>query len=127
MIKMYWSRILGKFTDKLTGDDMSEWTTWHGTAREWYETLIEVIWDLVNSLSTQGVDPDVISDLEISADFPVQVMTYCSVLWGTKMGIGPILDVKIDDSLKHRVELRNRDTHEVLGTVHVLDIPCPDA
>lgn len=45
----YWSRAPGKFLDKTNGTTASG-ATFTGTVREWYETLIEVIIDVGNTI-----------------------------------------------------------------------------
>lgn len=51
---LYWSRAPGKFVDKLTGQTPVPTTAqpwiFHGTVRNWYETLVEVIVDGANTL-----------------------------------------------------------------------------
>lgn len=127
MAERYWSRVPGKFVDKMTGNEYSYKCTFTGNVREWYETLIEVVYDVGLTLVDQGVSSDVLGFLEIAADPSVEVITQCSVLYGTKCSWGPILNVIADQTLRnrHRIELRNSETHEVLGIVHVMDIPCP--
>lgn len=54
----YWSRLPGKFLNKLTGDDISSHTTldgpsFTGTVREWYETLVMSILDVSNEIQTK--------------------------------------------------------------------------
>lgn len=48
----YWSRAPGKFLDKTNGTVMTG-ATFTGTVREWYETLIEVIIDVANTIQTK--------------------------------------------------------------------------
>lgn len=53
---MYWSRTPGRFVNKLTGDRQSLASSlatgpqFTGTVREWYETLIETIIDVANTI-----------------------------------------------------------------------------
>jgi hypothetical protein len=46
--KFYWSRRPGKFVNKLTGVPVDIGPVFTGTVREWYETLVETIYDILN-------------------------------------------------------------------------------
>jgi hypothetical protein len=48
----FWSRAPGKFLDKTTGNTVTG-STFTGTVREWYETLIEVMIDVGNAILTK--------------------------------------------------------------------------
>ena len=70
----YWSRAPGKFLDKTTGI-VATGATFTGTVREWYETLIEVIIDVGNTIQRKTLrgaanfvvtSPDVSTILEAS-------------------------------------------------------------
>lgn len=78
---LYWSRAPGKFLNKETGaevsrtDSLSPGPAFTGTVREWYETLIETIIDVANSIHRKTlrgsanfivVGPDVATILESS-------------------------------------------------------------
>ena len=78
---LYWSRAPGKFIDKETGveklrsDSNSPGPNFAGTVREWYETLVETIIDVANSIHRKTlrgsanfivVGPDVATILESS-------------------------------------------------------------
>ncbi len=69
---MYWSRKPGDFVNKLTGASVSG-ASFTGTVREWYETLIETIIDVSNTIHRKTlrgaanflvVSPDVATILE---------------------------------------------------------------
>lgn len=78
---MYWSRAPGKFLNKLTGREvtlgstLSPGPTFQGTVREWYETLVETIIDVANTIHRKTLrgaanfivtSPDVCTILEAS-------------------------------------------------------------
>ena len=78
---LYWSRAPGKFLNKETGaevsrtDSLAPGPSFTGTVREWYETLIETIIDVANSIHRKTlrgsanfivVGPDVATILESS-------------------------------------------------------------
>jgi len=48
----YWSRLPGKFVNKLTGEPVSlpSGLVFTGTVREWYETLVETLIDCANAM-----------------------------------------------------------------------------
>lgn len=50
----YWSRFPGNFVDKTTGESVPL-ASWNGSVREWYETLIETVIDLINTVERAGV------------------------------------------------------------------------
>lgn len=81
---MYWSRAPGKFVNKLTGREvtmsstLAPGPTFQGTAREWYETLIETIIDVANTIHRKTLrgaanfvvtSPDVCTILEASVAY----------------------------------------------------------
>ena len=45
----YWSRRVGKYVDQTTGTTLSG-TSWYGTRREWYETMVETINSVANEI-----------------------------------------------------------------------------
>lgn len=57
--KYYWSRSPGKFVNKLTGQavslssNLSIGPAFTGTVREWYETLVETIIDVFNTVQEE--------------------------------------------------------------------------
>jgi hypothetical protein len=70
---MYWSRKPGDFVNKLTGAAVSG--SFQGTVREWYETLVETIIDVANTIHRKTlrgaanfivVSPDIATILEAS-------------------------------------------------------------
>lgn len=70
----YWSRMPGKFLDKTTGNTVSG-ASFTGTVREWYETMIETIIDVANTIHRKTLrgaanfivtSPDVSTILEAS-------------------------------------------------------------
>lgn len=90
----YWSRAPGQFLDKTTGNDNTG-ATFTGTVREWYETLIEVIIDVGNTIQRKTLrgaanflvtSPDVSTILEASVLYkPIYDATDTMQ---TTMGIG---------------------------------------
>jgi len=70
----FWSRMPGKFLDKTNGNTVSG-ASFTGTVREWYETLIETIIDVANTIHRKTLrgaanfvvtSPDVATILEAS-------------------------------------------------------------
>ena len=85
---LYWSRAPGKFVNKLTGDpinlasSLSIGPSFTGTVREWYETLIETVIDVANTIHRKTLrgaanfmvcGPDVATILENSAMYRAKV------------------------------------------------------
>ena len=79
---LFWSRAPGKFVNKLTGDPVSLASSlsigpaFTGTVREWYETLVETIIDVANTIHRKTLrgaanfvvcGPDVATILEASS------------------------------------------------------------
>lgn len=90
----FWSRAPGKFLDKTTGNTATG-ATFTGTVREWYETLIEVIIDVGNTIQRKTLrgaanflvtSPDVSTILEASVLY--KPMMDMSETMNTTMGIG---------------------------------------
>lgn len=77
----YWSRSPGRFVNKTTGarqslsDSLSIGPSFTGTVREWYETLIETIIDVANTIHRKT--------LRGSANFLVTGPDVCTILEGT--------------------------------------------
>ena len=75
---MYWSRIPGKYVNKLTGNAAVRSSTLHpspafaGNARDWYETLVETIIDAGNTIHRKT--------LRGSANFIVIGPDVCTIL-----------------------------------------------
>ena len=75
---MYWSRSPGRFVNKLTGDRQNLATSlsigpqFTGTVREWYETLVETIIDVANTIHRKT--------LRGSANFLVTGPDVCTIL-----------------------------------------------
>lgn len=75
---MYWSRAPGKFVNKLTGaaqalaSSLSIGPQFTGTVREWYETLVETIIDVANTIHRKT--------LRGSANFMVTSPDVCTIL-----------------------------------------------
>ena len=75
---MFWSRSPGKFVNKLTGapqllaSSLSPGPQFTGTVREWYETLIETIIDVANTIHRKT--------LRGSANFMVTSPDVCTIL-----------------------------------------------
>lgn len=76
--QMYWSRAPGRFVNKLTGapvvlaSSLSIGPAFTGTVREWYETLIETIIDVANTIHRKT--------LRGSANFMVTSPDVCTIL-----------------------------------------------
>lgn len=85
---LYWSRAPGRFVNKLTGDpvnlasSLSIGPAFTGTVREWYETLVETIIDVANTIHRKTLrgaanfmvcGPDVATILEASAMYRTKV------------------------------------------------------
>jgi hypothetical protein len=74
----YWSRMPGKFLNKETGaevkrsDTLAAGPAFHGNVREWYETLIETIIDVANTIHRKT--------LRGSANFIVTSPDVCTIL-----------------------------------------------
>lgn len=75
---MYWSRAPGKFVNKLTGNvqslasSLSIGPSFTGTVREWYETLVETVIDVANTIHRKT--------LRGSANFLVTGPDVCTIL-----------------------------------------------
>lgn len=75
---MYWSRSPGRFVNKITGDrqqlgsSLSIGPSFTGTVREWYETLVETIIDVANTIQRKT--------LRGSANFVVTGPDVCTIL-----------------------------------------------
>jgi hypothetical protein len=121
MVEYFWSRDPGRFVDKTTGEPQAG--TWNGSVREWYETLVEVIYDVSNTLvKRHGTETAV----RLTADPNFAIMAMCSVLWGTRLGTGATLLVEENPDMRNSncVNFVSGETGEVLGAVRVLDMPC---
>ena len=79
---MYWSRAPGKFVNKLTGAEVSlsstlaPGPTFQGTVREWYETLVETVIDVANTIhrkTLRGSANFVVTSPDISTIFEASV------------------------------------------------------
>lgn len=90
----FWSRAPGDFLDKTTGNT-NPGATFTGTVREWYETLIEVIIDVGNTIQRKTLrgaanflvtSPDVSTILEASVLY--KPIFDATDTMGTTMGIG---------------------------------------
>ena len=77
---LYWSRAPGKFLNKVTGAEvtlassLSTGPRFTGTVREWYETLVETVIDVANTIHRKTLrgsanfivtSPDVLSLIHI--------------------------------------------------------------
>ncbi len=75
---MYWSRAPGRFVNKLTGQaqtlasSLSIGPQFTGTVREWYETLVETVIDVANTIHRKT--------LRGSANFMVTSPDVCTIL-----------------------------------------------
>jgi hypothetical protein len=78
---MYWSRVPGDFVNKLTGVGVAG-ASFTGTVREWYETLVETVIDVSNTIHRKTlrgaanfmvVSPDVATILESTVLYKPQL------------------------------------------------------
>jgi hypothetical protein len=80
---MYWSRAPGRFVHKLTGQaqslasSLSIGPSFTGTVREWYETLVETVIDVANTIHRKT--------LRGSANFIVTSPDVCTILESSVM------------------------------------------
>lgn len=135
MKNYYWSRTPGTFVNKVTGKeflmnaDKSLGPLFQGTVREWYETLIEIINDVVRDVDGCSycqpptklvVSPSVATILEASVSFkPVfpRPKGPCPVQIGTI----DHMDLFVDHH--HSVDVISLYADdELLGTVTVLNL-----
>ncbi len=88
MITYYWSRVPGKFVNKLTGDgvkvtvngnEVEAGPRFIGSVREWYETLIETLIDVSNAQHRDTKVSPLPCDVTCSPD--VMCIFECSVLF----------------------------------------------
>ncbi len=85
---LFWSRAPGRFVNKLTGDPVNLASSlaigpaFTGTVREWYETLVETVIDVANTIHRKTLrgaanfmvcGPDVATILEASAMYRTKV------------------------------------------------------
>ena len=80
----YWSRIPGKFVFKTTGKEFGHVVHFDGTVREWYETLVETIIDVANSIESRThllANTCVVSE-------NVAVILECSMLYRPDLNVG---------------------------------------
>lgn len=123
MVEMYWSRIPGKLVDKLTGKDTPDWIRWNGSAREWNELLMEVIWDVSNSLlNLEGLRPEVVRRLILVVGHEVAGIMRASVICGKRAGGGVVLTPDERYESSDEVSFVDPTTGEVHGIVHVMDL-----
>lgn len=80
-VNFHWSRIPGKFVNELTGEEYrgpdGEEIGFDGSVREWYETLVETITDVSNSLYVHGLGRG--DFIVVSPD--IAMILRCSVLY----------------------------------------------
>lgn len=125
MINYHWSRVPGKFVDKITGvpyieiPSISSVFLEDGGVRLWYETLIEVIIDLGIRLVESGVD---LHNVEMTTNANIDLILQCSVLHGRRSMNGLQLETKVLEGAQNSIEFIDRTTGELLGTVRILDI-----
>jgi hypothetical protein len=121
MVEYFWSRVPGKFIDKITGDDMSRWTSWCGSVREWHETLIEVVYDVSNHLLRQGVTSEIVQRLELQTGDEIAAMMSTSVLHGIRAGAGVVLVPTLRPDM-HEIKFIDHVSNGWYATVHVMDL-----
>jgi hypothetical protein len=132
--KYYWSRSPGKFVNKLTGQSvnlsssLSIGPAFTGTVREWYETLVETIIDIYNSV------PEPTNSVYVGADVSTMLMASVlfkptnSVAWYgnqqiTKIGVLCGHDVYFDPSLKNIIKIGHHNGGSWYeGEIEVLDM-----
>lgn len=132
--KYYWSRSPGKFVNKLTGQsvnlssNLSIGPAFTGTVREWYETLVETIIDIYNSI------PEPSNSIYVGAD--VSTILMATVLFKmsnsqswygnqqiTKIGVLCGHDVYFDPSLKNVIKIGHHNGGSWYeGEIEVLDM-----
>lgn len=126
-ITYYWNRMPGVFVDKQTGEThvLVEGLTFRGSVREWYETLVETIIDVRNSLRREAGRSA--STITVRADPETFRILECSVLYKqTSKHAGTISDmnVVIDKHVKRLcpiVESVFGDKGALVGSVHILE------
>ncbi len=117
MIEYFWSRKPGEFVDKVTGTVMGG-AFFHGSIREWYETLIEVTIDVMNTIERKGHNK---KDIVIEAAPDVEVIYQASVLYGAKIAGSFVLQPKVaDDVPRDTVYFIDTTTGEIAGKIKVL-------
>jgi hypothetical protein len=134
MTKFYWSRVLGKFVNKHTGQPVNLSTilsigpAFTGTVREWYETLIETIVDIYNCVpeptNNVYVGPNVAIILESSMLFklmlPSPEFPFTSLV---KLGSIVGHDVYVDPSLTNTIKIGHHNGGSWYeGEIEVLDM-----
>ena len=129
MVEYFWSCELGKFVDKTTGienclfPDGRRMCQFCGDQREWNETLIEVIWDVSNSLIRRGeLDREVIRRLILVVDRKIAGIMRSSVICGQRAGEGVMLvpDERYDKC--DEIHFVDPMTAEIHAIVRVLDL-----
>lgn len=75
-IVLYWSRKPGKFVNSHTGDELNAGIKFDGTVREWYETLVETLFNARNRF-----DADTQRDITVYAGSTMYIILQTSVLW----------------------------------------------
>ena len=133
-IKFYWSRSLGKFVNKLTGQSvtltssLSVGPAFTGTVREWYETLVETIIDIYGHI------PEPTNSIYAGADVSVILMatilfkpsnnnTWFGSRQITKIGVLCGHDVYFDPSLKNVIKIGHHNGGSWYeGEIEVLDM-----
>ena len=80
----YWARTPGKFVEKLTGKEVGIGKAlFDGSVREWYETLVEIIYDVAHGgVRTRGLHYDraeKLSTITLRVSADVQTILECSV------------------------------------------------
>lgn len=72
----HWSRKPGKFLDKTTGNTVTG-ASFTGTVREWYETLVETVIDVANTIhrkTLRGAANFVVTSTDVSTIFEASVL-----------------------------------------------------
>lgn len=133
--KFYWSRSPGKFVNKLNGNpvqlasNLSAGPVFTGTVREWYETLVETIIDVGNSMANvYGTRPN---KIYVSAD--VNTILEACILYkpafsinGTTQHVGTIAGMKVYQDKKQQKNViqvcLDLDNVRHVGSVEVLDM-----
>lgn len=128
----YWARTPGKFVNKRTGAEFTYAAglgpTFQGSISEWYETLVETIIDVTNSLALPKdvrpmitVSPIVRTILECSVSFrPNQPVSWIIAHPETQVGtLNNRFRIVVDDFADGLITI---EANDIKGYVRVLDL-----
>lgn len=122
MIEYCWSREPGKFVDKITGKPCP-FASFHGSTREWYETLIEVIIDVLNQVNRSRKDVSLRS-IKIFAHPDIDCILQASVLHGMFVcdKQAKLESYSQVGQQRDKIDFINMETGEVVGIITILDL-----